>query len=89
MRFVIPLLTQVWMYVTPVIYPVELVPERLRLYYYLNPMASIIDGYRRVLLLGEAPQMPALLLGTLVSFLLLLLSYVFFKRVEPLFSDLI
>ena len=89
MRFVIPLLTQVWMYVTPVIYPVELVPERLRLYYYLNPMASIIDGYRRVLLLGEAPQMPALLLGTLVSLLLLLLSYVFFKRVEPLFSDLI
>ena len=89
MRFVVPLVTQVWMYATPIIYPVELVPERLRPFYFLNPMAVIVDGYRRVLLLGEAPRMPAFILGTLVSFLLLSWGYIFFKRVEPLFADLI
>jgi len=89
MRFVIPLVTQVWMYATPVIYPVELVPEKVRSYYFLNPMAGIIDGYRRVLVLGEPPRMTALLIGTVVACLLLLLSYQVFKRAEPLFADLI
>ena len=61
MRFVVPLLTQLWMYATPIIYPVELVPAYLRPYYFLNPMAGIIDGYRRVLVMGEAPRVSALL----------------------------
>lgn len=88
-RFAIPLLTQVWMYATPVIYPIELVPERLRPYYFLNPMAGIIDGYRRALLMGLAPDMRALSLAALTSCLLLLAGYLLFKRVEPLFADLI
>jgi lipopolysaccharide transport system permease protein len=89
MRFVVPLITQIWMYATPVIYPIEFVPEHLRPYYFLNPMAGIIDGYRRTLLMGQPPQMTALLCSTVISCLLLLVSYVLFKRVEPLFADLI
>jgi lipopolysaccharide transport system permease protein len=88
-RFVLPLIVQVWMYATPVIYPIELVPEYLRPYYYLNPMAGIIDGYRRTLLMGEAPHTTALLSSIVISFSLLVLGYAFFKRVEPLFADLI
>jgi lipopolysaccharide transport system permease protein len=89
MRFVVPLITQVWMYATPIIYPAELVPEHLQPLYFLNPMAGIIDGYRRALIMGEAPQMSSLLVGTVVSFVLLVLSYASFKRVEPVFADLI
>ena len=89
MRFVVPLLTQVWMYATPIIYPVDLVPERLRPYYFLNPMASIIDGYRRVLVMGQGPRLSALLLSAVVSLLLLFASYAAFKRAEPVFADLI
>jgi lipopolysaccharide transport system permease protein len=88
-RFVVPLITQIWMYATPIIYPVDLVPERFQPYYFLNPMAAIIDGYRRALVMGEAPRLPALLLATVISSLLLLLGYALFKRVEPLFADLI
>jgi lipopolysaccharide transport system permease protein len=88
-RFVIPLLTQVWMYASPIIYPVDLVPERWQSYYFLNPMAGLIDGYRRTLVMGAAPQMPALLLAAFISLLLLVISYTLFKRVEPLFADLI
>ncbi len=88
-RFVVPLFTQIWMYATPVIYPAALVPERYRSLYYLNPMASIVDGFRRVLLTGEAPQLDALAISAVVSVVLLVIGYMFFKWVEPLFADLI
>ena len=88
-RFLVPLLTQLWMYATPIIYPVDLVPERLRPYYFINPMAGIIDSYRRVLVIGQAPRMPALLTAAAVSCLVCLIGYVLFKRLEPLFADLI
>ncbi|MFW6116588.1 MAG: ABC transporter permease [bacterium] len=89
MRFVLPLVIQVWMYATPIIYPVELVPEDLQLVYFLNPMAGIIDGYRRVLVMGEPPRPSAFLVATVVSLMLLVISYAFFKRVEPVFADVI
>jgi len=88
-RFVVPLLIQVWMYATPIIYPVDLVPERWQAYYFLNPMAGIIDGYRRVLVMGQDPHLSSLLLGTIVSLALLIVSYAVFKRAEPAFADLI
>lgn len=88
-RFVIPLLTQLWMYATPVIYPASLVPERWHKLYFLNPMAGIIDGYRRVLLAGQPPQSTAFLSAILITFVLLIIGYWFFKRSEPVFADLI
>jgi lipopolysaccharide transport system permease protein len=88
-RFVIPLLTQVWMYASPVIYPTSLVPPQYQFLYFLNPMAGIIDGFRRVLVYGQPPLAPAILLSTIVSTFLLLVGYITFKRSEPLFADLI
>jgi lipopolysaccharide transport system permease protein len=88
-RFVIPLLLQIWMYATPIIYPVSKIPSRLRPYYFLNPMVSIIDGYRRVLLLNQTPQLTQLAYGAGISIVLLVLSYVSFKWMEPTFADLI
>jgi lipopolysaccharide transport system permease protein len=88
-RFVVPLLTQIWMYATPIIYPVSLVPEQYRTLYFLNPMASVIDGYRSVLLRNEPPRVEALALGAVVTVVLLIGGYLFFKRAEPVFADLI
>jgi len=88
-RFIIPLLTQIWMYASPVIYPTTLVPPQWQTLYFLNPMAGIIAGYRSALVLGEMPNLPALLLATIISGVLLLLGYSIFKRTEPLFADLI
>lgn len=88
-RFVIPLLTQIWMYASPVIYPSTLIPAQWQTLYFLNPMAGIIAGYRSALVLGETPNLPALALATLVSVILLLIGYATFKRSEPLFADLI
>jgi lipopolysaccharide transport system permease protein len=88
-RFVIPLALQIWMYLSPVIYPVNLVPEKLLPIYFLNPMAVLIDTYRRVILLNQMPDWPHLGLAALISFSLTIVAYRYFKRAEREFADLI
>ncbi len=89
MRFILPLLTMVWMYACPIIYPVSQVPEEWQTLYFLNPMAGIIDGYRRVLVTGTPPRLDALLLSTVVTFILFVVGYFVFKRYEHVFADVI
>ena len=87
--FAIPLAMQIWMYATPVIYPLSEVPERWRTLYMLNPMAGIIDSYRRVVLNGEMPDLTLLGVSALLSLLLFAVSYLYFKRLEMAMSDII
>ena len=63
-------------------------PEHLRAFYFLNPMAGIIESYRAVLLNGNAPE-PYLILAGLIALGTLLVGYWFFKRVEFQFADVI
>jgi lipopolysaccharide transport system permease protein len=86
---VIPLLLQVWMFATPIIYPLSVVPERLRPLYALNPMAGVIDGYRRALLHGVAPDALAFGIGALTAVVILAVGLAFFKRVEFRLADII
>ena len=89
-RFTVPLLLQLWMFATPVIYPLSSVPERIRgVYMALNPMAVVVDGYRRALVLGVPVEPLDLASAALISVLLLWLSYAWFKRHEKLFADLV
>ncbi len=80
---------QLWMFATPVAYPMSVVPESVRSFYLLNPMAPIIDGYRRTILYGQAPDLARL--GTVLVFVvaLLALTYFGFKRAERTFADVI
>jgi len=87
-RFVVPLALQLWMYASPVIYPVSLVPERFRFFYMLNPMAGLINSYRRIVLEGEPPVGIELILAGGLSLLLCILGYLYFKRTEPEFADI-
>jgi lipopolysaccharide transport system permease protein len=79
---------QLWFYATPIIYPVSAVPERLRQLYFLNPMTGVIQGYRDVLLNRSAPG-ESLLVSFLVSLLIFVFGYWFFRRVEFLFADIV
>lgn len=88
-RFVVPLVLQVWMYLSPVIYPLETIPEKWRGLYLLNPMAALIDGYRRIILYGTMPQWQYLLPGLAISVTIFFGGYLFFKRMEPVFADII
>ena len=86
---VVPLMTQLWMFASPVLYPASLVPESMRSYYGLNPMAGVIEGFRWAVLGKAAPDwaMVAVSLGVVV--LLLVGGVMFFRRVERTFADLI
>lgn len=88
-RFIVPLATQLWMYASPIIYPVDLVPERLRPIYYLNPMVGLIEGYRMAILEGLPPNFAATGMSLLISTVIFVLGYYTFKRLEPVFADLI
>lgn len=88
-RFVVPLAVQVLMYATPVIYPVSLVPPSLRLIYAINPLVGIIDSYRRVVVQGLPPVPEYLTMSALVSILLAVVGYAYFKQVEASFADCI
>jgi lipopolysaccharide transport system permease protein len=85
----VPLLLQLWLFATPVIYPLSAVPMRLRRFYLLNPMVGIIENFRKVILKGEAPEMRLLLTSAVLSVLLLLISYIYFKRVDATMADFI
>jgi len=88
-RFVIPLLTQIWMYASPVIYPTSLIPQKLLPLYMLNPMAGLLDSYRRVMLYGQPPVPAYLGASATIALVLFALGYSYFKRSEDKFADLI
>jgi lipopolysaccharide transport system permease protein len=88
-RFLIPLVLQVMLFITPVIYPVNMVPESIRPYYLiLNPMAVLIDSYRRVLLYDQSPgsYFPV---AALISVFIFAVGYLVFRRLESSFADII
>ncbi len=86
---VVTLGLQIWLYVTPVSYPLSLVPAYLRPFYVLNPMVGLIDSFRTVVGHGQAPDWGLLALSTAMSVIILLGAYVYFKRAERVFADII
>jgi lipopolysaccharide transport system permease protein len=86
---IIPFLVQVWMYASPVAYPLSVVPERFRLLYSLNPMVGVIEGFRWALLGKESPDLVAISASVVVVLALLVGGVLYFKRVEDTFADVI
>ena len=87
-RYVTGFLIQTWMFVSPVAYPLEVIPPRWQLLYALNPMVGPISGCRSALL-GEAFQWGPIAVSAAASFLLFLLGTVYFRRVERRFADIV
>jgi lipopolysaccharide transport system permease protein len=82
-----PLLLQVWMFLTPVVYPYSQVPARFRPLYQLNPMAGLIEGFRRVTVQGQPPDWHLLLVSASISAALLPACYLYFKYVDATIAD--
>jgi lipopolysaccharide transport system permease protein len=89
LKFIVPLVVQVWMYTTPIIYPVSRVPDNLNGLYMLNPMAVVIDSFRRVTVMGKPPVLPELGTAIVISVILFITGYAFFKVKEKVFADII
>lgn len=87
-KYVVPFLTQLWLFVTPVAYPTSLLPARWRAVYALNPMVGVVEGYRWALFGGQAPT--TLIASSIAGALLLLCTgAMYFRRVERTFADIV
>lgn len=88
-KFVVPFLTQLWMFGSPVIYSSTLFPEKWRTLYSLNPMVGVIEGFRWALLGKAAPDWNIVAISSLVILFLLFSGLMYFRKMEKTFADII
>jgi lipopolysaccharide transport system permease protein len=88
-QYIVPFMTQLWLYLTPVIYPVNLIPQSWRWVLAINPMAGVVDGFRWSVLGKGLPDFKLYGISLGVSVLLALGGLVFFRRFERSFADVI
>jgi lipopolysaccharide transport system permease protein len=88
-RYVVPFLTQIWMYATPVGYPSSLIPERFRALYGLNPMAGVVEAFRWALLGTGEPPAALMAVSALTVAALLAGGLFYFRRLERQFADVV
>ncbi|HEX5708041.1 MAG TPA: ABC transporter permease [Pyrinomonadaceae bacterium] len=84
----VPVLIQLWMFASPVVYPLNLVPENWRTVYALNPAVGVVSGFRAALLGGEF-EWAALAVSAAVTLVVLILAAYSFRRMEKFFADLV
>lgn len=88
-RYVVPFLTQFWMFATPIAYPSTLLQGRWRTLYGLNPMVGVVEGFRWALLGTNTRPGPMIILSALAAVMLLISGAFYFRRVERSFADLV
>jgi len=85
----VPFLLQIWMYATPIVYPITIIPEgTIRYLYSLNPMVGVVQGFRWALFGGMPPDM-TLLVSAIAVLFLLISGLFFFRRMEKTFADVV
>ena len=88
LRHTLPFLLQIWMFASPVIYPVQAVPERWRWLMAVNPMTGVLEGFRSALT-GTPFEWGHVLVPACVAPALLALAFYVFRSLEDTFADLI
>lgn len=86
---VVGLTLRVWIFLTPVAYPLSRVPDDWRWLYSLNPMVGLIDAYRAIVAHGRAPNWELLGISTALALVAFLVAFPYFKRAERSFADVI
>jgi lipopolysaccharide transport system permease protein len=88
-RYIVPFLTQAWLFATPVVYPSSLLSTRWRIVYGLNPMAGVVEGFRWALLGTHTRPGPMIIVSALTVLVLLITGAFYFRRMESKFADVV
>ena len=83
----LPFLAQLWMFSSPIIYPVSIVPPSYQNLYFVNPVALVVTGFRWAVAAAPAPPTVGWALGGIAAIALLVTGYIYFRRREPTFAD--
>jgi lipopolysaccharide transport system permease protein len=86
-RYVVPFLTQFWLFATPIAYPSSLLSEPWRTLYGINPMVGVVEGFRWALLRTDTAPGPIIIVSTLASLAILVSGAYYFRRMEKTFAD--
>jgi lipopolysaccharide transport system permease protein len=88
-NYILPFLTQFWLFVTPIAYPASMIPEQWRLLYAINPMTGVVEGFRWALLGTTSAPGPMVLVSTAISVIVLISGLFYFRRMERTFADMV
>jgi lipopolysaccharide transport system permease protein len=88
-RYMIPFITQAWLFATPVAYPSSMLSEPWRTLYGLNPMVGVVEGFRWALLGTDTAPGPMIAVSFIVALLILISGVYYFRRTEKTFADVI
>jgi lipopolysaccharide transport system permease protein len=86
-QYLLNMILLLWMYLTPVIYPADMVPKKFQIIFQLNPMSVIINAYRQVILGGGEPKYTSIGIALIVSLITLFIGFKYFKSREKIFAD--
>lgn len=87
LEYFINVLLQLWMYMTPVLYKIEMIPEKLAKLFYLNPMVEIINAYRAIFYYKTMPNLKALGILAVIGIIIMFVGYWIFKKLEKKFAE--
>jgi lipopolysaccharide transport system permease protein len=88
-RYVVPFLTQFWLFATPIAYPSSLLAEPWRTVYGLNPMVGVVEGFRWALLGTDTAPGPIIAVSSAAALLILVGGAFYFRRMEKTFADVV
>jgi lipopolysaccharide transport system permease protein len=88
-NYILPFLTQFWLFITPIAYPATLIPEKWRFIYSLNPMTGVVEGFRWAFLGAGTPPSPMMAVSATISVVLLITGLFYFRRMEQTFADMV
>lgn len=86
-EYLVGFLLNLLFYATPILYTVDMFPEKIRWVLYLNPMTTIIESYRNIFYYQQSPVLSSLMIVLVVSFAILMLGYLIFKKLERGFAE--
>lgn len=87
LEHILGIVTMVWMYMTPIFYSIDMIPEKLRFVYHINPMSSVISCYRDVLYYSQVPDLTSLAEAVVLGALFLGLGMLVFGRLKKGFAE--
>jgi len=88
-RYIVPFIAQIGLYLSPVGYSTSIIPQNLKIFFSLNPMVGIIDGFRWAITGKTMIYLPSLYLSIAISLLMLILGLFYFRKTERFFADII
>ena len=88
-KYTIPFLIQIWLFATPIIYPISILPEKYKIFVAINPLTGVIEAFRSTVIPNKPIDLWLLLFSFVVSILLFIVGLIYFRKTEKNFADIV